>query len=144
MLATYAKMPNDKEKLNRARALISCLLHYDTLSQEIMVLPEQLLELETTYTDAVWNPFTATIMDESVKRRITNAYNNVLLPYLFEKVKADLDCSNVEGLQQLFQRSHKRLLELRGEDTSKLERRLRKERNPKVVLQLLNLTPLEE
>ncbi|MEM1258393.1 MAG: hypothetical protein AAGH81_07690, partial [Bacteroidota bacterium] len=144
LLKEYAEMPTGNEKLNQARMLISCLLDFDALSQEIVKLPERSLELREKYTDAVFNPFTATIMDESVKKRITAAYDNVLVPYLLEKVEKELNCENAGALQLLFQNSHGRMVELRDEDTSKMERKLRKERNPKVVLQLFNLKPLEE
>ncbi len=142
LLSTYAEMPSTDEKLNQARMLITCLLHFDTLSKEIVSLPGRSAELQDKYRDAVWNPFTATIMDEMVKKRITSAYYNVLQPYLLKKVEKDLNCENVEELHMLFNNLHQRMLELRDEDTSKLERKLRKERNPDVVLQLFNLKPL--
>ncbi len=143
LLRDYAEMPTGNEKLNRARMLISCLLDFDALSQQLVKLPERSLELQKKYTDAVFNPFTATIMDESVKKRISSAYTNVLIPYMLEKVENGLNCENARDLQLLFQNSYERMLELREEDTSKMERKLRKERNPKVVLQLFNLKPLE-
>lgn len=141
LLGEYAEMPTGTEKLNQARILINCLLHFDQLSQEIIELPTRSKELETTYKDAVFNPFTATIMDEMVKKRITSAYKNVLIPYLFGEVENELDCENAESFVLLFQNTHRRMLELREEDTAKLERKLRKEQNPKVVLQLFNLKP---
>ncbi|MEO0571668.1 MAG: hypothetical protein AAF039_08180 [Bacteroidota bacterium] len=144
LLSEYAEMPTGDEKLNRARMLISCLLDFDALSQQIVKLPLRSEELREKYTDAVFNPFTATIMDESVKKRITSAYNNVLVPYMLEKVEKELNCEDAKGLQLLFQKSFERMVELREEDTSKMERKLRKERNPKVVLQLFNLKALEE
>ena len=144
LLGDYAEMPTGSSKLNQARMLINCLLHFDALSQDIIGLPIKANELEVQYTDAVFNPFTATIMDESIKKRITSAYKNVLLPYLLEKVGNDLNCENAEGLHALFEKSYERMVELRDEDTSKLERKLRKERNPKVILQLFNIKPLEE
>jgi hypothetical protein len=142
LLSDYAELPAADEKLNQARMLITCLLHFDALSKEIVRLPEKSRELEEKYKDAVWNPFTATIMDEMVKKRITSAYKNVALPYALGKVEKDLNCDNAEELKILFKDLHLRMLELRDEDTSKLERKLRKERNPEVVLQLFNIKPL--
>ena len=144
LLSEYAEMTTGNAKLNQAQVLINCLLHFDALSEDIAMFPKKSAALEEQYTDAVFNPFTATIMDESVKKRITSAYNNVLLPYLLDKVEKDLNCENTKDLHLLFENSHERMMELRDEDTSKMERKLRKERNPKVILQLFNLKPLEE
>jgi len=144
LLSGYADMETNNEKLNYARMLINCMVHFQKLSEEIITLPEKSAELQEKYTDAVWNPFTATIMDETVKKRITSAYRNVLLPHFLEKVESDLSCDNGEELHLLFSETYQRMLELRDEDTSKLERKLRKERNPRVVLQLFNLKPLAE
>ena len=69
LVADYAKMSAGSEKLSRAQALVECLQQLDLLSQEITKLPEKSKQLEEKYTDAVWNPFTATIMDEKVKKR---------------------------------------------------------------------------
>ena len=143
-LKEYAEMPSNDEKLNQARFLISCLLDYDALSKEIIQLPKRAMDLQVLYTDAVFNPFTATIMDESVKKRLMNAYNTVVIPYLLEKVEQSLHCTNASAIQQLLNDSFERMIVLRDEDTAKMERKLRKERNPKVVLQLFNLKPLEE
>ena len=140
LLLEYAEMPADNNKLNRARLLIKCLLQFDALSKEITKLPQKNEELEKKYTDAVWNPFTATIMDESVKKRIVSAYSNVLIPNILEQAQKELNCKNADYLQQMLKNIHQRMLELREEDTSKLERKLRKERNPNVILQLFNLT----
>ena len=144
LLSEYAEMETNGEKLNQARMLINCMVHFQNLSQEIAMLPKNSEELGKKYTDAVWNPFTATIMDETVKKRITSSYKNVLLPYFLDKVESGLSCANGEELQVLFKDTYQRMLELRDEDTSKLERKLRKERNPKVILQLFNLKPLVE
>ena len=41
LLSAYAEMPTGNEKLNRARMLIRCLLDFDSLSQEVVSLPEK-------------------------------------------------------------------------------------------------------
>ena len=83
-------------------------------------------------------------MDERVKKRITAAYNNVALPYLLTTINEKISCENVAQIKDLYEQLHVRMLELREEDTSKLERKLRKEDNPKVVLQSFNLKPVQD
>ena len=47
-------------------------------------------------------------------------------------------------LQNSMDEAYRRILELRDENTSKLERKLRKEQDPEVVLQLFNLPALKK
>ena len=83
-------------------------------------------EIKVAYTDQVWNPFTATVMSEQVKRHITGAYRDILVPYLFYELNNALSCNNTPQLISLLENTHKRMLELREEDTGKLERKLKR------------------
>ena len=82
-------------------------------------------------------------MEEEVKKKITSAYRNVLIPFLVNEASGELDCVKADNLNQLLTGLHVRMLELREEDTHKLERKLRKEKDPHTILQLFNLQPLE-
>ncbi len=144
LLASYSKMEVNQEKLRRAHILISCLEDLDSLSGQILLLPRNAVEIEEKYKDAVFNPFTATIMEEAVKRRITTAYKTVLLPYLLDAVEAQVNCDNAGEMTSLFRDLHLRMLALREEDTKKLERKLRKVQDPMTVLALFDLKPLEK
>ncbi len=144
LLSNYAEFPAGPDKLARAKELVNCLENFQILVTALGTLPQKQAELQEKYTDAVWNPFTATIMDERVKKRITAAYNNVALPYLLTTINEKISCENVAQIKDLYDQLHVRMLELREEDTSKLERKLRKEDNPKVVLQLFNLKPVQD
>ena len=144
LLASYSKMEVSQEKLQRAHILITCLEDLDSLSGQILMLPRNAVEIEEKYKDAVFNPFTATIMEEAVKRRITSAYKTVLLPYLLDAVEAQVNCDNTKEMTLLFRDLHLRMLALREEDTKKLERKLRKVQDPIAVLALFDLKPLEK
>ena len=79
-----------------------------------------------------------------LKSVITAAYKEVLVPYLLGQVENYLDCENAPEIHMLFVDLHQRMLEFRDKDTSKMERKLKKEQNPRIVLQLFNLKSLEK
>ena len=74
-----------------------------------------------------------------VKKRITESYEEVLIPY-FLKATSSLECGNVKALNEQIIQTHKTILGLRNKDTRKLERKLRREKRPMEVLQLLQVT----
>ncbi|MCL6265905.1 hypothetical protein [Flagellimonas myxillae] len=142
-LNVYSNATQSDGKLEEAKLLVPCLATFEKLARNISGLPQKELEIQEAYKDAVWNPFMANLMEEEVKKRLTAAYRNVLVPYLLEQANSALECDKAKALDQLITDIHTRMLELREEDTAKLERKLRKEKNPETVLELFNLQPLE-
>ena len=138
-LTRYSKMDETDAKLELGRHLVRCFGRMDKLAKAVATQPTNMKEIKATYLDAVWNPFMATVMNEEVKKRIVSAYEKVLVPYIITEVQSNLDCENVGELSGLLNSSYERMLEMREEETSKLERKLKKERDPKMVLQLFNL-----
>jgi hypothetical protein len=138
-LSRYSALEEVTTKFNYARELVDCYTQLKALTEAIVVLPTQWEEIQQRYQDGVWNPFTATVMNEEVKKRITGAYRKVLVPYFLEWVQSDLSCDNANELVLLMQGTYRRMIELRDEETSKLERKLRKEQDPKMVMQLFNI-----
>jgi len=140
-LSAYSKMIYEDEKLKYGRELTICFENLQDLELAILEQPEKNEKVTLHYQDEVWNPFMANLMTEDVKKRITTAYGKVLIPYLLNQVRLDLDCSNAAGLVSLFNNSYERMMALREEDTRKLERRLRRERDPNVIIELLGIDP---
>lgn len=138
-LRIYAEMPEGVEKLRFGQQLEQCLAQLDDLAAYIVDEPEAYQEIQQLYTDQVWNPFMYIIMDELVKKRLTGAYESVLRPYFFETITNNLDCGKTEQLLSQFKGALLALKRLRKEDTRKLERKLKREKDPMVVLQLFNL-----
>ncbi|TMU56562.1 hypothetical protein [Flagellimonas algicola] len=142
-LNAYSSSAATEGKLEEAKQLVPCLETLKSLSQNLAALPERELEIQESYKDAVWNPFMANLMEEEVKKRITSAYRNVLIPFIVDEASGELDYGKAGSLNRLLTELHERMLELREEDTHKLERKLRKEKNPNTILELFNLQPLE-
>ncbi len=138
-LKIYSSMGNAGEKLAYGTDLLGCLGALDSLAKEIYRLPQRRQAIREAYTDQVWNPFTATLMEESVKKRITSAYTEILIPETLRRIDAEITCEHAEAAGNFLKSAFRRIAELRDEDTSRLERRLRREDDPEIVAELLEL-----
>ncbi|MEO1010975.1 MAG: hypothetical protein AAFX53_06680 [Bacteroidota bacterium] len=143
-LSEYAQSPEANDKLARAQQLVDCHTRLEYLAKIIGQLPAQEEEIRQKYQDAVWNPFTATVMNEEVKKRITAAYSKILIPYYLAQVGSQLNCENVEQWIILFENTYQRVLQLRDEDTAKLERKLRRENDPLTVMELFGINAIHK
>ncbi|MBO0323194.1 hypothetical protein J0X14_12875 [Muricauda sp. CAU 1633] len=137
-LTTYSSIEEPNAKLEYGQGAKTCLSQLNSLASSVASLPQQSQEIQKKYTDAVWNPFMANVMEEEVKKRIVNAYEDVLIPYFITNIIQELQCDNAGTLNDQMEHAYQRMLELRDEDTKKLERKLRREKRPKEVLQLLH------
>ncbi|MGB3799584.1 MAG: hypothetical protein WA952_07180, partial [Lewinella sp.] len=86
------------------------------------------------------NNFTATVMEELVKKRLYRAYDERLIPYYLNRVRTQLSCENAATLSAGLESLHLRMLELRMEETDELESRLRRIDTPGRILDLLTAT----
>lgn len=137
-LSTYATISNPNEKLTYGESLKTCLTEIKSLSTSIASLPEKKVEIKNLYTDDIWNPFMATVMEEEVKKRIVEAYTDILIPYFIKSTSDTLNCDQIEPLNNQIIYTNNRMADLREMDTRKLERKLRRERRPEAVLKLLH------
>ena len=142
LIQEYTAMPAGPSKLVYAKQFVDCLENAKTMSKEIGFLSKNTMAVRAHYKDDVWNPFTATIMKANIKKRIVNAYVDVAVPFLLESSTPELDCQDLQELADAFMGLNRRMFELRDEETTKLERKLRKVRNANTVLQLFDLKPL--
>ncbi len=140
-LSIYSGIKDDEAKLDRGMELLECYGHLNQLVSAIGALPAQGDEITKLYEDAVWNPFMAVIMTEEVKKRITAAYRKYALPYLLKRTETELQCDNAGELNELFRKLYRRMLEMREEDTSRLERKLKREQDPVEILDLFDVEP---
>ncbi|NDV14850.1 hypothetical protein GO009_02335 [Muricauda sp. TY007] len=136
-LTEYASIKNPNKKLEYGKEAKNCLSQLNALAITIKELPQRSEEIQKKYTDAVWNPFMANVMEEEVKKRIVNAYENILVPYFLTTITQELQCDNADNLNNEIIYTNQSILDLRDKDTRKLERKLRKEKRPKEVLKLL-------
>ncbi len=138
-LSAYASVPETSEKPTMARELVGCFKELNRLGRAVGTLPQQSDSIQKRYVDGVWNPFVAVVMEEQLKKRITSAYQKVLVPYFLNQTQTSLSCETAADIQQRMEQTYRRMLALRDEDTKRLERKLRKEDDPETVLELFNL-----
>jgi len=136
----YAEASTDEVETTTAQGLIACLEQLNELAVLLSTMPERVTAIKAMYTDRVWNPFMATLMDELQKKRIVNAYENIVVPYFLNRTTNALDCDTVGRYIDQIKTTNARMDELLEEDTSKLERKLRKVQDPETVLQLFNIS----
>lgn len=138
-LASYSKMKEDTNKLQQSQKLTACFKNAKFLANAIINLPAQETVIEEAYKDQVWNPFTATLMDEDIKKRITKAYKKQVVPFYLNEIAQNLSCETITETTTNLQELHDRMLALKDEDTKKLERKLKRADDPMEVLQLFRL-----
>ncbi len=138
-LSEYSSRRELSQKADFGNQLLQCLGTMDTLAKQVVALPQRVQGIEEAYQDAVWNPFTATIMNERIKKRITNAYRKVIVPYMLNQITTTLDCENAQPLSELLENTYQKMLALKEEETRKLERKLKKTQDPIEILTLFNL-----
>jgi len=138
-LISFATTEDISYKLTYGKDLKECFEQLKALTNSITTIPEQSVAIDSLYQDSVFNPFMSVVMNEAVKKRITTAYESILIPYFLQQTREELTCENVAILTNEIQQTFKRMVVLRDENTKKLERKLRREREPKTILQLLEV-----
>lgn len=139
LLRIYSQEEDVDIKVSEADKLVACFEQMEGLTLTLSKLPIQDSAVSVVYTDQVWNPFTFTIMEEEVKKRITSAYRDVLIPYVLDGIRENLTCENIDDWTVLLESIHNRLFQLRDEDTKRLERKLRKTNDPGEILDLFEI-----
>ena len=135
----YAGDDSGLDEDERAGRVISCLEAFEALTVALVDLRDREDAFEASYTDRVWNNFTATLMDETVKRRLIDAYTDVLVPYFRRTATEDLSCETATRLQYEITATHERMTTLRNADTEDLEDDLRGVDDPATVLNLIGV-----
>lgn len=138
-LSRYSRVDERAEKAQHAEELMRCLGEIQKLAESMADIPQQKEEVENTYTRKVWNPYTYTHMSEKVKTRILEAYSEILLPHFLGQVASTTSCEEIPRHQGQFRELYERMLELRVQNTNKIERRLKRLQVPEEILELFGL-----
>ena len=139
-LKLYAGMEDIDKKTGYARSTLMCIEDMKMLADNLSRLQVTKSEILSLYKDKVWNPFTSTLMEETVKKELVEAYTDVLIPYIHRQAN-DVSCATAGKTIALLERIHARMIDLREEETRKLERKLKKDMPAEQVLRLLNVQP---
>ena len=139
-LKAYAEEEDLNLKPGQARELIGCIEEMEDLAQILAKLPKRRDEIQQLYTEQVWNPFTVTTMKDQVKERIFQAYDELLIPSILKQIETELTCNNTEKFHSTLDSLYERMQQLRKQNTSKLERKLKKEDDPQIVMELFEIS----
>ena len=144
-LANYAEISNPSEKLSFGENLKSCLEDIKSLITLLSNFPEKTKEIKALYTDDIWNPFMATVMEEEVKKRIVEAYTDILVPHFVQSISETQECERFALIKEQIIYTNNRMVDLRNLETRKLERKLKRVQTAEEVLKLLQQqTPKED
>ena len=139
-LGIYSEEEDLALKLSKGKEIMQCMDSLEALSVLVSELPDKRKDMEKLYTQQVWNPFTATIMKDQVKERVLAAYDRLLIPSFLKKLEMESSCAKTQQFQQMLKTLHLRMKELRKQNTSKLERKLKNEDDPEIVMQLFEIS----
>ena len=140
-LRAYTTLDDPLVQREEARALIDCLEHLNALAVTLTRLPEERAEIEELYVNEVWNNITATVMEETVKKRLLEAYTRRLVPYFLDEIADGIECGDAATLGEQLRALNARMRQLRDAETERLEQRVRRADNPRRILGLLEVTP---
>jgi|GEM_PF-3597553 len=134
----YAQLPLN-EKINRLSEINACFRNLIDFYFLLKVLPDRRKAIEELYTRTVWNPFTYTDMEETVKERLYSAYDEILFPYLLDRIEEQLSCNNIDAILVDLPALFKKMEVLREQDTQEKEKSLRREDDPEVIKDIIEL-----
>jgi len=115
-----------EERINITDQVIFCFETFIDLYSILESLPEMEEDIKERYTRVVWNPFTFTDMEETIKERVFNAYKNILFPYVLEDLEDNITCEKLDVRVNNFTVLNERMKTLVNQDTKELERHIRK------------------
>ena len=132
------------ERVDLIPSKIACFTSYVEFYYYLVRLQENRSQIAELYTRTVWNPFTFTDMQETVKERVYNAYYNQVLPFVLSELNRQLSCNEIEKGRVTISKLFNRMKELREQDTKDLERAIRRANEPSQLFNLLmNTNELE-
>lgn len=126
-------------RIERIDPLIDCFRSFVHFYTDLQEINEKILRVKEEYKRVVWNPFTYTDMEETVKERVYSAYEDKLLPHIFNVLESNITCKNITRKSSDFDELYNRMLELRQQDTRELERELRKTSSVEKIISLFKL-----
>jgi len=128
-----------EERIRVTDEYIACFNDFVETYSQFSSISERINDIQELYTRVVWNPFTFTDMEEIVKERVFNAYQNYLLPAYLDNLGSQINCTNIRENMNHFDVLFSKMLELREEDTKELERELRRVSDIEKITQLFEL-----
>lgn len=142
-LAAYRSTEDVMAKRERGQELVGCMRDLEALTLAVTDLPRRSDDIKNLYTDRVWNNNLAVLMSERVKKRVVDAYTEVLVPHFIAQIPGARTCGSARNLREQIQAADRRMVELRQADTDELESRLKGLDDPRAILNVLSVPSIQ-
>ncbi|MFN3999067.1 hypothetical protein [Algoriphagus sp.] len=126
------------QKQADAEMILNLLTTTEDLLPSIKSLNNDFDKMDSLYQEEIFNPFTYTRYNQRVQERLFNSYE-LIYDYYIDEIKNSKDYNKLNSLIQKAQNLNKKMIELRGQDTRRLEQRLNREKSPLKLEALLGL-----
>jgi hypothetical protein len=137
-MVKYKDLPTNASKKEAILPFIECIEAMGFLVNKLETLPRNFAIIDEAYIRQVFNPYTFTNMEERISPAVFNAFQNTLLPSLLGKIKT-IQCSMLEKHRSEYDILFQGMIDLLSTDTKRLERRVKKMREPQKIVDLLNI-----
>jgi hypothetical protein len=132
----YAKLAIEAKKDEIENALL-CLDQLRNAYVEIADIPRKLERLDDVYTRTSFNPYLMVDMSERIKERVYKAFEDYLFPSLLNELKREINCNSFPATLNELEKIYNRMVVLSDQDTSTIEKELRRERDANVIKKIL-------
>lgn len=136
MFENYVKLPVDQKK-DEIQSTLTCIEKLLNTYTELADIPRKLDRLDDVYTRTSFNPYLMVDMSERIKERIYKAFEDYLFPELMKEMKQDIDCDEFPKHLNDLERLYNRMVQLSDQDTSDIEKELRRVRDADEIKQIL-------
>ena len=126
-------------RLEEGEILLNCFKElvflYDVLAEQ----PDKREKIDDLYMRNVWSPFTLTYMDERVKERLYETYENIIYPESVDRLMNNITCKSFRENAENLNLIYSKMVKLRDQDTKQLERDLRRVNDLEEINEIMNL-----
>jgi hypothetical protein len=135
----YAKTDTYGKKVEKADEVIDLLNELDKRHEEFYKIFEKRDEIDELYYENYFNAFTFSSYDQRAKERLYKLGNEKLFNYLVDALMEENDYNNLSEHLSRIHNLQKRMVQLREEDTRKIERKLRRTTKPSQIATVLEV-----
>ncbi|WP_439487952.1 hypothetical protein [Algoriphagus sp.] len=125
----YASAENFTEKQTYSNVILNLLGSLENQASALKAIHADFDKMDSLYQEEVFNPFTYTRYNQRIQERLFDSYET-LYNYYIQEIKTTEDFTRLNALIKMSQSLNQKMIELRGQDTKRLERRLNKEKSP--------------
>lgn len=135
-ISEFASLESSTERMRAVDETLDCL---DKAENLILVLESSLQNYYATrdaYKRQVFNPYTYTYMEETIKPTIFKSFERVILPGIYQNVKY-LSCVNIEDVKLNFSILFDGMNAVLNQDTKRKQRRIKRAADPAEAAEIL-------